>query len=158
MDDLYIDPITGDLAIDELNLSIVNGADRVRQQLGIKLGLWTEEWFLDTEFGTPYLESILGKQLSVNGGVAALKKSIMEVNDVDKIDSFSYIFDRPTRKLTSNFDCSTKFGIVNFNGRPSGYSPSESAITNSGVSIAQFVIVEDELDTLINVTIPGHEY
>lgn len=158
MDDLYIDPITGDLAIDELNLSIVKGADRVRQQLAIKLGLWSSEWFLDTEFGTPYLESILGKQVSINGGITALKKSILEVRDVDKIDSFQYIFDRPTRKLTSDFDCSTKFGIVNFNGRPSGYSPSESAITNAGISLAQFVISEDELDELINITIPGHQY
>ena len=158
MDDLYIDPLTGDLAIDRLNLSIVKGADRVRQQLSIKLGLWVGEWFLDTEFGTPYLESILGKQVSLTGGISALKKSIMEVRDVDKIDSFEYVFDRPTRKLTNDFNCSTKFGIVNFNGRPSGYSPSGVAIIDSGVSLAQFVEIEDIFDVLMNVTIPGHEY
>ncbi len=158
MDDLYIDPLTGDLAIDNLNLSIVKGADRVRQQLAVKLGLWVGEWFLDTEFGTPYLESILGKQVSLNGGISALKKSILEVRDVDKIDSFEYTFDRQARKITNDFNCSTKYGIVNFNGRPSGYSPAENAINESGLTFSQFIESEDLLNTLINVTIPNHGY
>lgn len=158
MDDLYIDPLTGDLAIDRLNLSIVKGADRIRQQLQIKLGLWVGEWFLDTEFGTPYLESILGKQVSLIGGISALKKSILEVRDVDKIDSFEYAFDRPTRKLTNDFNCSTRYGIVNFNGRPSGYSPAANAIDGSGLTFSQFIESEDIFNTLINETIPSHGY
>lgn len=110
--DLLLDVLTGDLAIDGLNLTVAQGADAVRQQLFLKLSIWTGEWFLDTEFGTPYVDSILGKQVTLNGAIAAIKKSILEVSDVDKITSFAYSFDRQTRKLTVNFECSTPFGLI----------------------------------------------
>lgn len=110
--DIALDPLTGDLDIKNLDLYVIQGAERVRQQLTVKLNLWTEEWFLDTEFGTPYLERILGKQISLAGAVAALKRSIMEVGDVKKITSFNTQFDRKTRQLKVVFECSTQFGII----------------------------------------------
>lgn len=112
MNDLYLDPITHDLVVSNLDLSIVKGADRVRQNVLVKLRLWREEWFLDTEFGTPYLESILGKQITLGGAVAALKQSILEVNDVQQITSFNYNFDRAARRLSVVFECSTPFGLI----------------------------------------------
>lgn len=112
MNDLLLDPDTGDLQIDILNLTVVQGAERVRQQLQIKLSLWTSEWFLDIEFGTPYLQSVLGKQITLNGAVAAIKTSIMEVNDIDQITRFNYSFDRKQRRLTVDFDCHTPYGII----------------------------------------------
>lgn len=115
MNDLALDPITGDLAINGLDLYIIQGADRVRQQLLIKLKLFTGEWFLDTEFGTPYIDEILGKQVSLNGAIAALKKSIMEVADVDAITSFTYDFDRKARSLNVSFECQTSYGLIRVN-------------------------------------------
>jgi len=112
MNDLFLDPTNNDLAIDELNLSVAKGADRVRQQILIKLNLWVSEWFLDTEFGTPYISDILGKQISLNASIAALKKSILEVADVDRINSFSSSFDRQKRKLTITFEANTPFGLI----------------------------------------------
>lgn len=112
MNDLALDPITHDLAINGLDLAVIKGADRVRQNLLIKLRLWTGEWFLDTEFGTPYIEQILGKRLSLNGAVAALKTSILEVADVTDISAFTYAFDRSARKLTVNFEVATPFGLI----------------------------------------------
>lgn len=112
MNDLALDPITGDLAIVGFELLIVKGADAVRQQLDMKLALWSGTWFLDTEFGTPYLESVLGKQVSLNGAIAAIKKSILEVQDVDKINQFNFSFDREQRKLLASFECSTPYGLV----------------------------------------------
>lgn len=112
MNDLALDPITGDLAITNLNLTVIQGADAVRQQLDLKLTIWAGTWFLDTEFGTPYLESILGKQVTLNGAIAALKKSILEVVDVDQITQFDYQFDRQQRKFDVAFECSTPFGLI----------------------------------------------
>jgi hypothetical protein len=112
MNDLALDVITNDLQITGLDLSIIEAADRVRQQLLIKLNLWVGEWFLDTEFGTPYLDNILGKQISLAGSVAAMKKAILEVNDVQSLTFFNYSFDRAARKLTVDFECNTPFGIV----------------------------------------------
>lgn len=112
MNDLMLDPITHDLLITGLDLSVITGADRVRQNLLIKLRLWVGEWFLDTQFGTPYIERILGKQVSLNGAIAALKKSILEVNDVSNISSFIYTFNRQERKIDISFACNTTFGVV----------------------------------------------
>jgi len=112
MNDLALDPITGDLLITGLDLSVIKGADRVRQNILIKLNLWAGEWFLDTEFGTPYLDNVLGKQISLAGSVASIKKSILEVNDVNRLESFKYSFDRQARALTETFSASTPFGLI----------------------------------------------
>ena len=112
MNDLALDTVTHDLLITGLDLSVIKGADRVRQNVLIKLKLWAGEWFLDTEFGTPYIEQVLGKQISLSGAVAALKKSILEVNDVDRITSFKYSFDRAARSLSVDFECATKYGLI----------------------------------------------
>lgn len=110
--DLLLDPLTGDLQIIGLDLAIVQGADRVRQNIQVKLKLWQNEWFLDTEFGTPYIEQILGKRISLNGAIAALKTAILEVSEVDAISAFKYNFSRQTRLLTVNFTAHTPFGLI----------------------------------------------
>ena len=112
MNDLLLDPITHDLSIVGLDLDIVRGADKVRQNVLVKLRLWQGEWFLDTEFGTPYIDQILGKQISLAGAVAALKKSILEVSDVHRITSIKYSFDRSARSLSVDFECSTPYGLI----------------------------------------------
>ena len=112
MNDLALDTITHDLLITGLDLSVIKGADRVRQQVLVKLRLWQGEWFLDTEFGTPYIDQILGKRVSLAGAVAALKKSILEVNAVDRITSFKYSFNRSARALSVDFECSTPYGLI----------------------------------------------
>ena len=112
MNDIALDPLTGDLAMIGLDLFVIKGADAVRQQLDLKLSIWTDSWFLDTEFGTPYLESILGKRVTLNAAVAALKSAILEVTDISQITKFEYSFDRKSRVFTVDFDCETKFGLI----------------------------------------------
>lgn len=101
-----------DLDVSLGDLLLVDGAEQVRQQLIIKLKLWTGEWFLDTEFGTPYLQSILGKQLTLSGAIVAIRKSILEVPGVRQITAFAYRFDNATRELSVVFSADTPFGIV----------------------------------------------
>jgi hypothetical protein len=102
-----------DLAIQNNDLIMIDGAERVRQHLQIKLRLWAGEWFLDTEFGTPYLTDILGKQISLGASVAALKKSILEVDGVQTITRFDYTFNRSARNLDVDFDVQTQYGNLN---------------------------------------------
>lgn len=101
-----------DLDTSRLDLALVEGAARVKQQLLIKLRLWRGEWFLDIDFGTPYLQEILGKQLTLSGAIAALRTSILEVEGVQKIDSFSYNFNRSARSLSVSFEASTPYGLI----------------------------------------------
>jgi hypothetical protein len=113
MIDIALDT-TGDLAIVNNDLTMLDGAERVRQHLQIKLRLWTTEWFLDTEFGTPYLPEIIGKQLSLGGSVAALKNSILEVDGVQTIERFDYEFNRADRTLKVDFDVLTPYGLIKY--------------------------------------------
>ena len=157
MNDLQLDALTGDLLIENLDAYVVKGADRVRQQLYIKLNLWVGEWFLDTEFGTPYVDSILGKQISLNGAIAALKRSILAVADVQSITKMNYKFDCGTRKLVIDFECNTPYGIIR-GPRPLSTSPVQKALNDEGISIPDFIMVEDQLNNLINEVIPSRVY
>jgi len=111
MNDLLLDD-KHDLDTSNLGLAIVRGAERVKQNIKIKLKLWTGEWFLDTEAGTPYLEDVLGKRVSLAGALAAIRASILEVDSVNGISNFSYAFDRKTRVLNYTFEASTPFGLI----------------------------------------------
>lgn len=101
-----------DIKTSNLDIALVDKAEQVRQQLLIKLRLWTGEWFLDIEFGTPYLQSVLGKQLTLSGAVAAIRKSILEVDGVRSLVTFSYRFDNAARKLNITFEADTPYGII----------------------------------------------
>jgi hypothetical protein len=111
MNDLLLDA-NHDLDTSNLGLAIVRGAERVKQNILVKLRLFRGEWFLDTEAGTPYLEDVLGKRISLAGALAAIRASILEVDSVSGIANFSYTFDRKTRVLNYTFEASTPFGLI----------------------------------------------
>lgn len=114
MIDLALDPLTHDLSLADNDLYFLDGAERVRQHIDIKLRLFAGEWFLDTEFGTPYLASILGKQISLAAAVAALKASILAVDGVQTITRFDYTFNRSARNLNVDFDVQTPYGLITY--------------------------------------------
>lgn len=101
-----------DLDVSMLDLRLVDKTEQVRQQLLIKLRLWVGEWFLDTDFGTPYLQEILGKQLTLSGAITALRNSILEVEGVRTITEFEYNFSAQDRKLDVSFVVDTPYGLI----------------------------------------------
>lgn len=114
MIDLKLDQSTKDLVFENNDLVLVDGAERVRQHLEIRLKLWRGEWYTDTDFGTPYLEEILGKSVTLSGAIAALKTEILSVDGVQSIASFEYTFNRKTRLLDVTFEAQTPYGIVKY--------------------------------------------
>ncbi|RYM52008.1 DUF2634 domain-containing protein [Serratia proteamaculans] len=95
-------------------LQYVDGAERVRQQIEFRLSLWRGEWFLDSEFGTPYLQEILGKQLTINGAISAIQQQITSVDGVTGLVEFSYKFDRENRTLSVEFTAATDYGLIQY--------------------------------------------
>lgn len=95
-------------------LQYVDGAERVRQQVEFRLNLWRGEWFLDSQFGTPYLQDILGKQVTLNGALSAIRTEILAVEGVTGIVEFTYNFDRAERKLSIEFTANTECGLVQY--------------------------------------------
>jgi len=54
----------GDLDITEGKLTIVRGADAVRQRWLVYLHTFLGEWFLDQNIGVPYTQVVFAKQIS----------------------------------------------------------------------------------------------
>lgn len=112
MYDLALNVKTNDLILSNGDLMIINNAERVAQQIRIKLKAFKEEWFLDNTFGVPYFESIFVKSPSEELIRNILRAQIKEVNDVESVDSLSLSIDNATRTLEVDFEASTLYGMV----------------------------------------------
>src|SRR4051812_35959267 len=93
-------------------LVMIDSADRVAQQIKINLLAFLGEWFLDTTFGVPYLESILVKNPRMPAIETILRKHIKSVPNDIKVDSLSLDWDRRTRNLYVNFQADTDLGPI----------------------------------------------
>lgn len=102
----------GDLLIDGSDLVLFDGAERVSQQVEVKLKLWAGEWFLNTDFGTPYLSGVLGKGISIENAIEILKESAKQVDGVRSIDQVAYSFDEANRSLKLDMQIVSDYGII----------------------------------------------
>lgn len=112
--DFKLDPETGDFDFSKLDIGLVDGAERVRQQLYIKLNLWIGEWFLDLQFGTDWLDGILGKKsVTVGAARAVLVKTCMEIDGINTPPLIVFDYSNKERTLEVDLQAETKYGIVN---------------------------------------------
>lgn len=110
MKDILLDLVTHDLKIENFDLSLVTGIDRVLQNLKIRLWFFFTEWFLDTSKGVPFFQEIMIKNPDLNSNEALLKDVIIGTVDVLEILSFDLNFDSATREQVVNFEVNTTFG------------------------------------------------
>jgi len=112
INDLKIDLDTSDLVLENYDLALVDGNERVRQQMHIHLLTFQGEWYLNTNFGVPYFENVLGKQIDRALIESVIKAEIMKVADVLEITSFEMEIDASVRSLTVEFSVMTTFGVL----------------------------------------------
>lgn len=111
MYDLALNVKTNDLVINK-DVILIDNAERVAQQIRIRLNSFLGEWFLNTSYGLPYLEYILIKNPNLTLVRSILRKQIASVDDVAKVNSLTVTLDNKTRKLTVDFECATSYGLV----------------------------------------------
>lgn len=75
--------------------------ENVAQRLRIRLLTFEEEWFLDTVYGIPYWQRILGRKPTKSAIDQILQQEILEENGVKEIISFSSSF--VNRKYSAQF-------------------------------------------------------
>jgi hypothetical protein len=101
-----------DLALAAGDAVLTDGANRVRQGIDIALRIWLGEYFLDSDVGVPYLETIIVKSPSLPSIEAALRAVIRSVDGVQSVDSLTAMIDRRARSLSVSFTATSSYGLI----------------------------------------------
>ena len=80
-----------------------NFLDYVSQKLRTVLMAVKGEWFLDTDVGLPYFESILVKSPNISYIEDLYKQAILSVDEVTELVSFALQFEPTTRQMQADF-------------------------------------------------------
>ncbi len=87
-----------------------SGALEVAQTVQTRLRLYLGENFRNIQDGTPWWESILGKEGTLSSKEAIIKNRIIRTDGVTKILSFETDFDISTRAYSVKVGILTKYG------------------------------------------------
>ncbi len=101
-----------DLAIEDFDFQFVDGVERVRQHLRVRLLFLYREWFLDTSYGVKYIDLVFVKnpdKVVVDNVILA---TITETPDVFDILEYDSTFDPGARSFEVTFKVNTTFGVV----------------------------------------------
>lgn len=115
--DLALGRTSHDLALDKKHTSVdltwIDNAERIAQQIKITLLMWQGEYFLDTTFGVPYLDDILIKNPARASLESLLRARILAVPGVSRVVRLQLHIERDARTLAVTFDVQTAFGNLN---------------------------------------------
>lgn len=84
--------------------------EEVAQTVQTRLRLYLGEYFRDVTDGTPWWESILGKQGTLSSKEAIIKNRIVRTEGVTKLIEFKTDFDINTRAYTVTAGILTQYG------------------------------------------------
>jgi hypothetical protein len=100
-----------DLDLDLLGrASLTDGAERIGQQIKITLLAFLGEWFLDTSFGVPYIESVQIKSPDRASIESIFRARILDVPGVQRVRRLELQIERQLRILRVVFDADTDEG------------------------------------------------
>ena len=110
--DIAMDVSTGDIALKDNDILLIDNAERVAQQVLITLREWRGEWFLKTADGVPYLEYILVKNPNMAHVRQVLTEAIESVEGVKKCTELYLQFNRVLRTLSVSYEIETDYGLI----------------------------------------------
>jgi len=90
---------------------LINSAEAVAQAVKTRFLLWYGQWFLDTTAGTPWIQSVLGKQKPETYNLA-IRQRILETQGVNSIQSFNTDVNTTTRRVTFTATIDTIYGTT----------------------------------------------
>lgn len=102
---MALDITNGDLTMTNGKFDQVTGLALVGLRVKDRLFTFRNEWFLDLEFGVPYLESILGQKPSNLSGIAAILKAEIRksLKGEASLTAFQIVLDSATRELKGSY-------------------------------------------------------
>lgn len=90
---------------------LINSPDAVAQAVKTRFELWYGQWFLDTIAGTPWIQSVLGKQKPDVYNLA-IRQRILETQGVNSIIDFNTNVNTSTRRVTFTATIDTIYGTT----------------------------------------------
>lgn len=109
--DLLVDPTTGDVVLDT-DLHFSTGLTGMAQTCKITLQMWMGDWFLNTDLGVPYLQSILGQKFNEAVMAGIFRDVLLAIPGVIAVASLTVAFDPVKRLLSVTFAVQCAFGIT----------------------------------------------
>lgn len=90
---------------------LINSPEAVAQAIKTRFLLWYGQWFLDTTTGTPWIQSVLGKQ---KPGIynMAIRQRILDTLGVESISEFNTTVDSATRRVIFTATVNTIYGTT----------------------------------------------
>ncbi|NIF20251.1 hypothetical protein [Candidatus Pantoea multigeneris] len=93
------------------NTWLINSPECVAQAVKTRFELWYGQWFLDTTAGTPWIQSVLGKQ-SPETYSLAIRQHILETQGVNAVTAFDTSKNTSTRRVTFTATIDTIYGTT----------------------------------------------
>lgn len=93
---------------------LINSPEAVAQAIKTRFLLWYGQWFLDSTAGTPWIQSVLGKQKPETYNLA-IRQHILETQGVNSIVSFTTDLNTKTRRVTFTATIDTIYGTTTVN-------------------------------------------
>lgn len=116
MTDLYLDPITHDLVLENTDLKLVeNTTDdpgETKQAAKVTFKSSRGEWLFDTDFGFPYLQEAFFKNPDMDALTARARIIASEVLGVTRVKEVKLEIDKTTREMTGYIELDTNTGIT----------------------------------------------
>lgn len=111
--DFLLDQTTNDLVLEDGELKFTTETPvELTQRLGIKLRTFQGEWFLDIDYGIPYLQQIISQARSKKDVDIIFLNAIRSEEDVNSVKNYNSTWDRYQRVYSFDADLSTSFGII----------------------------------------------
>lgn len=105
--------VNGDISIDPFDILLnTQGLEAVGQRLLISLNTFKGEYFLNTEFGTPWYQTVLRKGISKNLIDTQLRRVITETKGVLQLIEYQSTINNSTRSIDIRFKARADEGIV----------------------------------------------
>lgn len=159
MFDLLLDESTNDLILENNDLVLTStNQEALRQRLSIHLLMYRGEWFLNTEFGVPYMQQLIGIARTKETIDAVLRSEIALETTEDLIGNFTSTYDNTdTRRYTLSFDVYTTNETlsisVNSNPATEWVYP-VPASNDPNVSCDEVITITNDLYDFVNYDLP----
>ena len=110
-----LDPTTGDITTS--GVQFTSDIEEIEQTVRTRLRLFYGEYFRNVTLGTPWFQSILGKDGTVASKNAILRRIISQTEGVTDIVNFTSNYDLSSRKYSITCTVITAFGEILLNQR-----------------------------------------